>query len=76
MLISTFGAIKHKLAEQVIRTFALETAIYRVSKDIDDQIEKNKAEGMERAGPASKGSAIMLLKQPSSRFTARKCLIT
>jgi len=42
VLISTFGSIKHKLAQQVIRTFALESAIYRVSKDIDDQIEKNK----------------------------------
>src|SRR5512138_3474037 len=44
-LISTFGAIKYKLAEQVIRTWALESAIYRVSKDIDDQIRKNKTEG-------------------------------
>jgi len=42
VLISNFGAIKYKLAEQVIRTFALESAIYRVSKDIDDQIVTNK----------------------------------
>jgi len=42
VLISSFGAIKHKLAEQVIRTFTLESAIYRVSKDINDQIEINK----------------------------------
>ena len=47
MLISNFGAIKYKLAEQVIRTFALESANYRVSHDIDKQIEKNKAEGMD-----------------------------
>ena len=33
--ISTFGAIKHKLAEQVIRTFTCESAVYRVSADID-----------------------------------------
>ena len=45
VLISAFGAIKHKLAEQVIRTFALESAIYRVSKDINDIIDKNKASG-------------------------------
>lgn len=38
-LISTFGAIKYKLAEQVIKTFGLESAIYRVSKDIDDLIK-------------------------------------
>ena len=33
--ISTFGAIKHKLAEQVIRLFASESAVYRVSSDVD-----------------------------------------
>jgi alkylation response protein AidB-like acyl-CoA dehydrogenase len=48
MLISTFGAIKHKLAEQVIRTFAAESANYRVSKDIDDLIEKYKTEGCDK----------------------------
>jgi alkylation response protein AidB-like acyl-CoA dehydrogenase len=44
VLISTFGSIKHKLAEQVIRTFAAESATYRVSKDIDDLISKKKNE--------------------------------
>jgi alkylation response protein AidB-like acyl-CoA dehydrogenase len=48
VLISTFGAIKHKLAEQVIRTFAAEAANYRVSKDIDDLIEKYKSEGCDK----------------------------
>ncbi|MFO8128554.1 MAG: acyl-CoA dehydrogenase family protein [Bacteroidales bacterium] len=33
--ISSFGAIKHKLAEQVIRTFTNESAVYRACKDID-----------------------------------------
>ncbi|QKG80453.1 acyl-CoA dehydrogenase family protein [Tenuifilum thalassicum] len=45
--IANFGAIKHKLAEMVIRTYAHESAIYRVSKDIDDLIEKYKSEGCE-----------------------------
>lgn len=44
VLISTFGAIKHKLAEQVIRLFASESAVYRVSKDIDDLMDKMKSE--------------------------------
>ena len=39
VLISTFGAIKYKLAEQVIRLFATESAVYRVSKDIDNLID-------------------------------------
>lgn len=33
--ISSFGAIKHKLASQVIRLFAAESAVYRVSYDVD-----------------------------------------
>src|SRR4030043_2489879 len=44
VLISTFGAIKHKLASQVIRLFAAESAVYRVSMDIDDMINKLKAD--------------------------------
>ncbi len=46
--ISNFGAIKHKLGEQVIRTFATESAVYRVSKDIDIASEKLMAEGKEK----------------------------
>jgi len=35
VLISSFGSLKHKMAQQVIRIFASESAVYRVSKDID-----------------------------------------
>jgi len=44
-LISQFGAIKHKLAEQVIRTFATECSVYRASKALDDTINHNVANG-------------------------------
>lgn len=44
LLISSFGAIKHKLAEQVIRLFASESAVYRVSQEIDELMEKLKSE--------------------------------
>ena len=57
VLISTFGAIKHKLAEQVIRTFALESANYRVSRDIDKQIDKIKAEGIDKGRASVDGIA-------------------
>lgn len=36
--ISKYGAIKYKLAEQVIRTYAMESALYRCSKQIEDYI--------------------------------------
>lgn len=45
VLISSFGAIKHKLAEQVIRLFAAESAVYRVSNDIDILIKELAAQG-------------------------------
>jgi alkylation response protein AidB-like acyl-CoA dehydrogenase len=44
VLISSFGAIKHKLASQVIRLFASESAVYRVSHDIDLMMESLKAD--------------------------------
>jgi alkylation response protein AidB-like acyl-CoA dehydrogenase len=37
--ISTFGAIKFKLAEQAIRTFANESAVYRASRNVDEFVE-------------------------------------
>ncbi|TAL66373.1 MAG: acyl-CoA dehydrogenase [Bacteroidetes bacterium] len=40
VFISTFGALKHKMAEQVIRLFASESAVYRVSNDIDTLMKK------------------------------------
>jgi alkylation response protein AidB-like acyl-CoA dehydrogenase len=40
VLISTFGALKHKMAEQVIRLFASEAAVYRVSNDVDTFMKK------------------------------------
>jgi len=43
-LIANFGSIKHKIGEQAIKTFTTESAVYRVSKDIDDAIEVNKAQ--------------------------------
>jgi alkylation response protein AidB-like acyl-CoA dehydrogenase len=47
-VIANFGAIKHKLAEQVIRQFVSEAAVYRASKVIDDCIKRHIAEGMEK----------------------------
>ena len=48
ILISTFGSIKHKIAEQAIRTFALESAIYRVSSLIDAVMTELKSGGMDK----------------------------
>lgn len=46
--ITNFGAIKYKLAEMVIRTFANESLTYRASQNIDDAIESLIAGGMDK----------------------------
>ncbi len=43
--LASFGAIKQKLAEQVVKTFSTESAVYRASKDIQDEIEHLKSAG-------------------------------
>jgi alkylation response protein AidB-like acyl-CoA dehydrogenase len=48
VLISEFGAIKYKLAEQVIRTFGNESATYRTSQYVDDTINMHIAKGLEK----------------------------
>ncbi len=47
-LISNFGAIKYKLAQQVIKAFANETAVYRMSKNVDDAVKRNIADGTDK----------------------------
>lgn len=55
--IAEFGAIKHKLAQQVVRTFATESAVYRASKDIQDNIYRMKSEGIEHGKANIEGVA-------------------
>lgn len=47
VLISSFGAIKYKIAEMGIRTFALESLVYRASQNIDDAKDAAIAEGVD-----------------------------
>ena len=54
--ISSFGAIQHKLAEQAIRIYALESAVYRASADIHAQEQALQAQG-KNLGEALLGAA-------------------
>ncbi len=56
--ISAYGAIKYKLAEQVIRTYTTESAVYRASKDIEDHIELFRQQGMDKSKANSEGVAV------------------
>ncbi len=46
--ISSFGAIKHKLAEMAIKSYVLESAIYRSAGDIDEMIAGLAAKGTDK----------------------------
>ena len=53
--ISKYGAIRHKLAEQAVQTYALESAMYRCSQNIDDAIKALEDGGMEHGQALLKG---------------------
>ena len=53
--ISKYGAIRYKIAEQAIRIFVIESAIYRAGQNIDDAIEALVAGGMEKGAATLKG---------------------
>ncbi len=53
--ISSFGAIKYKLAEMAIKTYAVESASYRAGQNIEDKIEALIAEGMDPEKAKLKG---------------------
>jgi hypothetical protein len=53
--ISKYGAIRYKLAEQAIRTFVVESAIYRAGQNIEDAIADLAAGGMEKSQATLKG---------------------
>ena len=60
--IAEFGAIKNKMAEQVIKTWVTESAVYRVSKNIDDLIDTFVADGMEKPQATIEGIAVYAIE--------------
>ena len=60
--ISSFGAIKYKLAEQVIKTWVTESAVYRVSKNIDDMIKIMIDEGTDKPTATIEGIAVYAIE--------------
>jgi alkylation response protein AidB-like acyl-CoA dehydrogenase len=53
--ISKYGAIRYKIAQQAIKTFATESATYRASQNIDDAIQALEAGGMAHSDAILKG---------------------
>lgn len=55
--ISNFAAIKFKIAEQIVRTWVTESAVYRISKNIDDMIKIMIEDGMSKQDATIEGIA-------------------
>lgn len=53
--ISKYGAIKHKMAEQSIKTFVLESGTYRTSNMIEELIDNNISKGASKEDATLKG---------------------
>ncbi|MBX7052350.1 MAG: acyl-CoA dehydrogenase family protein [Flavobacteriales bacterium] len=55
--ISKYGAIRSKIADGCIRVYALESALYRATQNIDDAIISLQKEGMDKGQSVLKGIA-------------------
>ncbi|HEY8405206.1 MAG TPA: acyl-CoA dehydrogenase family protein [Flavobacteriales bacterium] len=55
--ISKYGAIRQKIADQTIKCYALESALYRASQNIDDAIQSLVEGGMSKGQATLKGIA-------------------
>lgn len=53
--ISKYGAIKYKIGEMAIRTYALESAVYRISQNIQDRIHALAEDGLDKGKATLKG---------------------
>lgn len=53
--ISKYGAIRHKIAEQVIKCYVVESATYRAGQNIDDAIQAFIDGGMDKGEATLKG---------------------
>ena len=53
--ISKYGAIRYKIAEQVIRAYVVESATYRAGQNIDDAIEGYLKSGLSKGEATLKG---------------------
>ncbi len=55
--IAKYGAIRHKIGEMTIQTYAAETAVYRATQNIDDAIQALEADGVDHGQATLKGIA-------------------
>ena len=72
--ISKYGAIRFKLAEQVIQTYAVESATYRAGQNIDDAIKGLMEGGMDKAQATLKGIELFAPECAVIKVAGSECL--
>lgn len=72
--ISKYGAIRYKLGEQVIRTFATESAMYRASQNIEDATHNLIEGGMEASKAKLKGTELFAIEAAMIKVHASEAL--
>ena len=72
--ISKYGAIRHKLAEQVIQTYFIESATYRAGQNIDDAIKGLIEGGMDKAQATLQGIELFAPECAVIKVAGSECL--
>ncbi len=72
--IAKYGAIRYKLAEQVIRAYAAEAAMYRASQNIEDAIHGMIESGMEPSKAKLKGTELFAIEAAIIKVHASEAL--
>lgn len=72
--ISKYGAIRFKLAEQVIQTYVVESAIYRAGQNIDDAIKGLMESGMDKSKATLKGIELFAPECAVIKVAGSECL--
>ena len=72
--INKYGAIRHKLAEQAIRTYVIESATYRAGQNIDDAIQAHIKEGLDKGKATLKGIEDYAIECAILKVAGSECL--
>ena len=72
--INKYGAIRHKLAEQAIRTYVVESATYRAGQNIDDAILSHISEGLTKEKATLKGIEDYAIECAILKVAGSECL--
>jgi len=72
--INKYGAIRHKLAEQAIRTYVIESATYRAGQNIDDAIQAHIQEGLDKGKATLKGIEDYAIECAILKVAGSECL--